>query len=574
MDISLPHRKVDLDFYLHRIFQKKSFRPLQRDVITAAIEGYDVFLQASTSFGKSLCFQLPAMTTHGVTIVVCPLLSLMTDQVNALQALGLPVTMINSNTPSEERRMILDDLLCGHPRTRLLYVTPELCQTDTFRRNLKIIHRQRELVRIAIDEAHCISEWGHNFRPAYKDLAWFRTHLTDPPVPISALTATATPQVREDIIKILGLNSSQLKIFSTPSTRPNIHYEIRFMQHFAPDPAEPEVFQINDLLSWLHSIQARREARFDAAAASRLPPISGIVYVSTRIASKRLAEALSSRDSRIRAVAYHAGLSPADRERIQNEWIVPQKQQQQQRSTDGDPSSGPLNFYIIVATAAFGMGIDNPEVRFVVHWSPPRTFEGFVQESGRAGRDGRAAVSIVYYNPQERERILEWLRRDIELVNNRTGGRNKGLQNRNKIDCLRNLYARKQSFEKVVQYCETTTECRHKMIRDFFGDSELEKMGSQVPAETKNDANIKVEIVDDGENAFGGVPLTSPCDWACDFCKEGPKALAERKQKMAPESGLALFTEDTGSSWLEVMFLSINRMFPMDQLSPELRHFV
>ncbi|KAL3468320.1 P-loop containing nucleoside triphosphate hydrolase protein [Aspergillus heterothallicus] len=569
MDLSLARRRIDLDLYLKRSFGKASFRPLQRDVITAAVEGYDVFLQASTSFGKSLCFQLPAVTTHGVTVVVCPLVSLMIDQVNALKTLGVPVAMINSNTPFEERRLIFADLLSGHPRSRLLYVTPELCQTDTFRRHLKTIHRQRELMRVAIDEAHCVSEWGHDFRPAYRDLAWFRTHLTDPPVPISALTATATPQVREDIIKILGLNSSKLKLFTTPSTRPNIHYEIRFMEHFAPDPNDPETFQINDFLCWLHSVQARRKARLDAAGPAEQCPISGIVYVSTRIASTRLAESLCRRDSRIRAVAYHAGLSNADRERVQNEWIAPRKQQ---RSTDKNKDSAPLHFYIIVATAAFGMGIDNLEVRFVVHWSPPRTFEGFVQESGRAGRDGRAAVSIIYYNPQERERILEWLRRDIESLNNGTGGKTTGLQNRKKVDRLRNLYARKQSFEKVVRYCETTTKCRHKMIRDFFGDSNLENPGSQVPVKAEDGADIKVEDVDGGGDVSGVATLTSPCDWACDFCKEGPKALANRKQKLAPETGLALFTEYS-SSWLEDMFRSINRMFPADQIFPAQHRF-
>ncbi|KAL2833406.1 P-loop containing nucleoside triphosphate hydrolase protein [Aspergillus cavernicola] len=547
--MSVRRRKVDLDFYLHRVFQKPSFRPLQRDVITAVVEGHDVFLQASTSFGKSLCFQLPAMTTHGVTVVVCPLLSLMNDQVNALQALGVPVATINSTTMLAERRVILDDLLCGHPRTRLLYVTPELCQTETFRRTLQTIHRQRELVRIAIDEAHCISEWGHDFRPAYKNLSWFRSALTNPPVPISALTATATPQVRTDIINILELDASRMKIFSTPSARPNIHYEIRFMQDFAPDPTEPEAFQVNDLVSWLQSVHGRREARLGAEAAPKLTPISGIVYVSTRIAAERLAEALSRCSNLIRAVAYHAGLATADRTRVQNEWVAPQKLQQQPDSETGSDSPA---FYIIVATTAFGMGIDNSEVRFVVHWSPPRTFEGFVQESGRAGRDGRAAISIVYYNPQERERILDRLRRDIENVNNRTGGRNAGLNNRDKVSLLRNLYARKQSFEKVIQYCEETKRCRHELIGDFFGDFELEKMGSQVLT--------KSETLSDGEVSAGGtsIPSPSPCDYACDFCKEGPKALAERKEKMAPESGLTHFIE---AGWLEAMF-PLERMFP------------
>ncbi|KAL3481628.1 P-loop containing nucleoside triphosphate hydrolase protein [Aspergillus californicus] len=543
---SLHRRKVDVDFYLHRVFRKKSFRPLQRDVITAAIEGHDVFLQASTSFGKSLCFQLPAMTAHGVTVVVCPLISLMTDQVNALQALGVPVATINSTTTPAERRDINDDLLSGHPRIRLLYVTPELCQTDTFRRNLQTIHKQRELVRIAIDEAHCISEWGHDFRPAYKNLVWFRDSLINPPVPISAFTATATPQVRTDIINILGLDPTRMKIFSTPSTRPNIHYEIRFMQHSAPDPTEPEPFQVNDCLSWLHSVRGRREARLGTEAASGQPPISGIIYVSTRIAAARLAEALCLRDNRVRAVAYHAGLAMAERTRVQNEWISLPKQQQ----IVGQTKPALLTFYIIVATTAFGMGIDNSKVRFVIHWSLPRTFEGFVQESGRAGRDGRAAASMVYYNPQERERILDWLRRDIENVNNRTGGRNVGL-NRDKVSLLRNLYARKQSFEKVVQYCEETKQCRHELIQEFFGDIELEKMGSQIP---------KNEVLRDNEDSTVGCleSVLSPCDYACDFCKEGPKALAERKEKMAPESGLDNYMV---AGFLESMF-PLDRMFP------------
>ncbi|KAJ5112276.1 hypothetical protein N7532_000321 [Penicillium argentinense] len=499
----LPQRKPDLEFYLHRVFRKKSFRPLQREVISAVVEGHDVFLQASTSFGKSLCFQLPAVIGTGLTIVICPLLALMMDQVNALQAIGVAVSTINSNTPLAERRLILDDMLSGHPCTRLLYVTPELCQTDSFRRNLQVIHRQEQLQRIAIDEAHCISEWGHDFRPAYQELRWFKQNLTNPPVPITALTATATPRVRSDIINILGLDTTQLRLFNTPSARPNIHYEVRYLQEYSDDED-----QLRNLLKWLNAIQSRRTARIGAEAATKLPPISGIIYVGLRAMSEKLAAELS-RESNIAAVAYHAGLAAQERTRIQALWTSSKPCE----SKDGKPSP---TFSIIVATNAFGMGIDNSHVRFVVHWTPPRSFEGFVQESGRAGRDGRAAASLVYYSPQERDRIGDRLSRDAENLKNR-GGPKPHVESQ-----LKNHAARLESFQKVIRYCESITKCRHDMIKDLFGDFELEEMGSQRPPSSQ------------AMDSRGGMS-SSPCDFACDFCKEGRGGLAKRQAKMAPD---------------------------------------
>ncbi|RAH77051.1 ATP-dependent DNA helicase [Aspergillus japonicus CBS 114.51] len=547
----LQRRKVDLDFYLRRVFHKNSFRPLQRDVITAAVEGHDVFLQANTSFGKSLCFQLPAVTSHGVTVVICPLLALMTDQVKALQAIGVAVATINSTTPISERRVILDDLLSGHPRTRLLYVTPELCQTETFRRNLQTIHSQGELIRIAIDEAHCISEWGHDFRPAYKELGWFRRALSNPPVPISALTATATPRVRADIIKLLGLDPLRLRIFNTPSARPNIHYEVRYLDDFASDPTEPEDFQIRDFVAWLQAVQNRREARLGAEEAAKLPPVSGIIYVPLRAVSDKLASALSRAwDGRIHAVAYHAGLSSEERTRIQTEWTSTQPVSRSRDDNDreaGKPPPSQPAFYIIVATTAFGMGIDSPHVRFVIHWSPPRSFEGFVQESGRAGRDGRAAASIVYYNTQERDRILDRLQRDVENARNRSGGpigsgNNNTTKSNRTNSTVQNQFARLASFQKVIGYCETIARCRHEMIKDFFGDLELEKMGSQAPSSTQT-MN----------------PTASPCDFACDFCKEGSQGIARRKARMAPESHADDFVDMNVPWYMQKMF---PEMFP------------
>ncbi|RAH41617.1 putative RecQ family helicase RecQ [Aspergillus brunneoviolaceus CBS 621.78] len=551
----LQRRKVDLDFYLRRVFRKNSFRPLQRDVITAAVEGHDVFLQANTSFGKSLCFQLPAVTSHGVTVVICPLLALMTDQVKALQAIGVAVATINSTTPISERRVILDDLLSGHPRTRLLYVTPELCQTETFRRNLQTIHSQGELIRIAIDEAHCISEWGHDFRSAYKELGWFRRALSNPPVPISALTATATPRVRADIIKLLGLDPLRLRIFNTPSARPNIHYEVRYLDDFASDPTEPEDFQIRDFVAWLQAVQARREARLGAGEAAKLPPVSGIIYVPLRAVSDKLASALSRAwDGRIHAVAYHAGLSSEERTRIQTEWTSTQPVSLSRSRSDGKPPPIPPAFYLIVATTAFGMGIDSPHVRFVIHWSPPRSFEGFVQESGRAGRDGRAAASIVYYNTQERDRILDRLQRDVENARNRTGGPiNSGSGNNNRTNStVQNQFARLASFQKVIGYCETTTRCRHEMIKDFFGDLELEKMGSQAPSSSTQMMNPTTTT-------------SSPCDLACDFCKEGSQGVAKRKARMAPESHADDFVDMNHVPWY------MQKMFP--EMFPGYRDF-
>ncbi|OXV07811.1 hypothetical protein Egran_04425 [Elaphomyces granulatus] len=241
-------RDQDIEFTLRRVFGKPTFRPLQREAIIAAVEGHDIFLQAATSFGKSLCFQLPAVVGHGV---ISPLLALMIDQVAALEAKGIPVATINSTTPSSERRVIIEDLLSGHPKTQLLYVTPEFCQTEAFRRNIMILHAQKLLNRIAIDEAHCISEWGHDFRPAYRELSWFKRTLTNPPIAITAVTATATPRVRRDIIGMLGLDPSTLKTFNSPSARPNIHYEVRYLTAFAQNPIELEPSQVYDILSWL-----------------------------------------------------------------------------------------------------------------------------------------------------------------------------------------------------------------------------------------------------------------------------------------------------------------------------------
>lgn len=430
---------------------------------------------------------------------------------------------------------MIQDLLSGHPSIRLLYVTPEYCQSDHFRRTLQTVHKQGQLIRISIDEAHCISEWGHDFRPAYQSLGWFRSHLTNPVVPMTALTATATPKVRSDIISFLGLDPSALKQFCTPSARPNIHYEVRYLPHGSPDTAVLEDSQLNDILAWMKNIHDRRLYRLRAsegasyhgdhqAGRNCLPPIIGIIYVPLRSLCHELAERLSATESfHVRAVAYHAGLSTKERTVVQAAWSCSGNLSLQHEEQVCQPA-----FCVAVATSAFGMGIDNPHVRFVIHWTLPRSFEGFVQESGRAGRDGRAAMSLVYYSTEERDRMLERIIRDhnsyldidssykLELgENNQLRSRDSLLQNR-----TRNYEALLQSFGKIVEYCENTTRCRHEIIKDFCGDIDRSNLSSA-------DDNTNLKRFDPYLPCHDHRPI---CVFACDFCKEGLTSLTRRKE--------------------------------------------
>jgi RecQ family ATP-dependent DNA helicase len=431
------------------------------------------------------------------------------DQVTALEASGIPVATINGKTQYAERREIMDDLLSGHPKIRLLYVTPEFCSTETFRRHLTRIHAQGELTRVAIDEAHCISEWGHDFRPAYKELVWFKKIFTNPPVPITALTATATAPIRTDIINLLGLDVRTLKMFNTPSARPNIHYELRYI----PDSDDSCVdHRLQDFLSWLNQVKSRRGSRLGSNE-SKPPTMTGIIYVPMRSMADTLAELLSYSGNDIQAIPYHAGLQNEERNRIQKMWTS------NTPSLNTDNESTPA-FSIIVATNAFGMGIDNPHVRFVVHWTPPRSFEGFVQESGRAGRDGRAALSIIYYNLDERDRVSQRIQKD----DNSTGRSARRYTPQTLAAKERTLQTRVQSFQKVVDYCEKTGRCRHDIIKEFSGDYELEMMGSTQDC-------ISSQFTLSSSPLPGNLP-PSPCDYACDVCKYGAEEIKKRQRDM------------------------------------------
>jgi RecQ family ATP-dependent DNA helicase len=375
---------------------------------------------------------------------------------------NIRVETINSTTPIADRSRILADLQCGHPLTRLLYVTPEFCQGDNFRRILRVIHSQRELARIAVDEAHCVSEWGHDFRPSFQQLSFFKTEFPD--VPVICLTATATARVCDDIIKTLALDPQKLKVFRMSTSRPNLHYEVRFKSD--------EKDHYTDFLTWLKAIHKHRSEDPERVAQlatlnQRADNFPGIIYTLFRKDCESLAARL--RADGIGAKPYHAGLPVPIRTETLNNWV-----------------SNTPGFDVVVATTAFGMGIDKENVRFVVHWQIPKSFEGFYQEAGRAGRDGKASLCTLYYGREDRDRAASMLSRDLA----RQTSKSKVVEEQRT-----QLLHRMKSLQVLIKYCEATNKCRHKLIADYFADEE--------------------------------VPV---CEFACDWCK-GPEKLVKRKEE-------------------------------------------
>ena len=317
-----------------------SFRANQETIIRATLDGKDVFAALPTGGGKSLCYQLPALMRPGLTIVVSPLIALMKDQVDAARENGIPAAVLNSSLSADEARSAWRELAAG--RVRLLYVSPERLSIPDFRASL----RRFGLAGVAVDEAHCISEWGHEFRPDYRALGLLRSEF--PAVPIAAFTATATRQVQGDVVRLLGLRTPFLVRASFD--RPEIFYRVAAKQGTGES-------QVREFIR-------KHEGE------------PGIVYRGTRKAVEKTALYLSGHG--VRAVAYHAGLDDEDR-RLRQEAFVK------------DEAT------VVVATIAFGMGIDKSNVRWVVHGDLPRSVEGYYQETGRAARDGEEADTVLFY---------------------------------------------------------------------------------------------------------------------------------------------------------------------------------
>jgi ATP-dependent DNA helicase RecQ len=323
-----------------------AFRPGQESVVDSILEGRDTVIVMPTGGGKSICYQVPALLLPGVTIVVSPLISLMKDQVDRLRSLGIPAVLANSSQSAAEMSAALTDVEAG--RVKLVYVAPERFDSSAFLDRA----RRWEVSLLAVDEAHCVSQWGHDFRPAYLRIGGVRPLLGDPPV--VALTATATPEVRRDIQLQLGLRDP--RSFVTGFDRRNLHWSVR---------------------------RLRNEEEKDRAVLSLLRRVDGsaIVYASTRRSVDALSELL--RGSGIPAVGYHAGLGDIERKSLQDAFMLGEAR-------------------VVVATNAFGMGIDKPDVRVVVHYDMPGSLEAYYQEAGRAGRDGRNADCVLLHAYRDR----------------------------------------------------------------------------------------------------------------------------------------------------------------------------
>ena len=383
---------------LKSYFGYDSFLPLQEEIMANVLDGRDTLAHMPTGAGKSLCYQLPALIFQGITLVVSPLIALMKDQVDSLNASGVSAEFINSSLSIPEIEQVQERARRG--QTKILYVAPERLGMPAFNRFLHNL----DMRLIAIDEAHCISEWGHEFRPEYRNLRRLREDF--PAAPIIALTATATEQVREDIVSQLNLHNG--RVFLSSVNRPNLTYSVR-----------SKVDAERGIVSLLLEKQGQ----------------SAIIYCFSRQETEELARTLQAND--LTALPYHAGMERETRQRNQDDFVH-----------DRVP--------IIVATIAFGMGIDKPDVRLVIHYGLPKSLEGYYQETGRAGRDGLPSDCILFYSYADK------VKQDYFINQVQDAHERKNAQ---------------QKLAKMAEFAQLST-CRRKFILEYFGEnSALENCG-------------------------------------------------------------------------------------------------
>lgn len=406
---------------LTRYFGYDSFRPGQQGIVEALLAGRDVLGVMPTGAGKSVCYQIPAALSPGVTLVVSPLISLMRDQVDALNDLGLPAAFINTTQTPDEQAMVFAQAAAG--QIKLLYVAPERLETGRFRD----FAARTPISLIAVDEAHCVSQWGQDFRSSYLGIGDFIAGLPQRP-PVGAFTATATERVRRDIVGLLGLRNPAVTV--TGFDRPNLYFDV-----------------------------VKLETKYKAAWVARYvadhPDESGIVYCATRKTTEALADTLNQMGHP--AVAYHGGMSPDAREAAQRDFI-----------TDKVP--------VVVATNAFGMGIDKSNVRYVIHHNLPESIEAYYQEAGRAGRDGEPSRCTLLWNESDivtRRRLL-----DNDYENERLTPEEQEIVRQSK----------RRLLDGMVGYCRTT-DCLHRYMTRYFGQELSPNAGSTVGEDIAADSS-------------------------------------------------------------------------------------
>lgn len=406
---------------LTRYFGYDSFRPGQQGIVEALLAGRDVLGVMPTGAGKSVCYQIPAALSPGVTLVISPLISLMRDQVDALNDLGLPAAFINTTQTPDEQAMVFAQAAAG--QIKLLYVAPERLETGRFRD----FAARTPISLIAVDEAHCVSQWGQDFRSSYLGIGDFIAGLPQRP-PVGAFTATATERVRRDIVGLLGLRNPAVTV--TGFDRPNLYFDV-----------------------------VKLETKYKAAWVARYvadhPDESGIVYCATRKTTEALADTLNQMGHP--AVAYHGGMSPDAREAAQRDFI-----------TDKVP--------VVVATNAFGMGIDKSNVRYVIHHNLPESIEAYYQEAGRAGRDGEPSRCTLLWNESDivtRRRLL-----DNDYENERLTPEEQEIVRQSK----------RRLLDGMVGYCRTT-DCLHRYMTRYFGQELSPNTGSTVGEDIAADSS-------------------------------------------------------------------------------------
>lgn len=407
---------VNLRKALQENFGFDSFKGEQEKIINSILAGKDTFVIMPTGGGKSMCYQLPALLSEGVAIIVSPLIALMKNQVDLIRGYSSKdhiAHFLNSTLSKAQQKKVKSDLLNGH--TKMLYVAPE---TLTKAENIEFFS-DMNISFVAVDEAHCISEWGHDFRPEYRKLRDMIDEI-NPSLPIIALTATATPKVQDDIIKNLGLREPA--VFISSFNRPNLYYEI------VPKVSKDQT--LKSIVKFVHGMKGK----------------SGIIYTLNRKTTEELANTLVANG--ITAVAYHAGLEGPVRAKRQDQFLME-------------------DVNVIVATIAFGMGIDKPDVRFVIHYNIPKSLENYYQETGRAGRDGLEGKCLLYYSHKDVQK-LEHLMRDKPLSEREMGA---------------------QLISETVAYVESGV-CRRKLLLHYFG----EKLASDNCGHCDNCTNPKERL--------------------------------------------------------------------------------